>query len=714
MPHTENSSDSHKDWREVLAPLFRHKTKAIVFFCSVVLVTLVVLAFTPPEYTSTAKLIVRRSRENVFLNPVTTIGETRGVQKTWASEIKSELEILGNRELSYAIVQEFGADAFLKAPELSRSGKLGPIRSLFSPLLASLKNFKQSIGSQPDSDAADKDKEIQNKAIEAFEENLLIEDRVDSDIIIVSYTASDAELPQKVTNRLIDLYLDKRIGILQVPGTQQIFAEQAKQVLAELKQTDADIRSIKNEAGVSALTEDQQALQLMVEEVRTRKLEIQSALAASNARIATLRNMVKQSSSLDKSTTQKNGRQDATGNVPLGPEEYRALLATLRTEESTQSGLLAEEQEIKLQLDQLKSELVKLSEIELPVRRLQRKQVQLEERYRKFSENQELARINQTMETKRISNVSIVQHATSPGKPNPSGKLMKLLAAMFLGMTGAIAIAYISDALDPTLHSARDVTSRLGQTTLIELPNLKKKEISDRKSIFRRLQEKYGINLSIRLLARKLTDKLGVKRVPRWIPPPPSTADDYFRDLCFKILSMAPNGVTAPMTIGITSGMPKEGVSMLSLMLCKAFFKDGRYPKIMLLDANPVRHSNLANELLEDAPFSYCQYVGVVEHHGENEEPSINAKPFFDFLSEVKTQGYDIIIVDIPAMSTGSYPVLVATAMDLVVFMVECGRLPWRNVQRSVELLGNAKAKLCGIVLNRTQQALPKWLYQKL
>ncbi len=713
MPVNESSSESRRDWRELLAPIFRHKAKVLVFFCCVILTALVALAFTPPEYTSTAKLIVRRSRENVFINPITTIGESRGVQKTWASEIKSELEILGNQELALELVREFGPDAFLKSPELSRSGKLGPIRIMMAPLHRSFENFKKSLKQQSASDDGTSLDPNESKALEALEGNLKIQDRPDSDIIVVSFTSHSPQFTQEVNNRLIDLYLDERIGILQVPGTQQIFADQAKQVLAELEKTDETIRSIKNEVGASTLEDNRHTLQQTIESVRARQLEIQSALAASNGRIATLRSMVKQSSSPDKSTAQKNVTADTASNAPLGPEEYRTLLATLRTEESTLSGLIEEDRVVKQQLEKLQNELSRLNEIELPIRRLQRQQSQLEQQYQKFSENLELARVNQTMETKRISNVSIVQHATLPGKPNPSGKLIKLLAAMFLGMTGAIAIAYISDTLDPTLHSAKDVANRLGTKTLLELPSLSKKEISDRKSIFRKLLDKYRITQSFRSMTRKLVEKLGLKRMPRWIPPPARTADDYFRDLYFKILSQKPAGNRKSITIGVTSSMPKEGVSMLSTMLCKALSKDGRYPNIMLLDANPARQ-DVTRGLPEDAPFDYCKFAGESESYGEDGEPPVNNAAFNDFLSEIKKKDYDIIIADIPALSMGSYPILATTTMDLVILMVEAGRLPWRNVQRSVELLGNANTNLCGIVLNRTQQALPKWLYQKL
>ena len=83
--------------RELLESLFRHKKKATFFFAIVVIAAWTVLALTPSEYTSTAKLIVRRSRDNSFYDPMTPGGDIRPVYKEWKTEINSELEILSSR-----------------------------------------------------------------------------------------------------------------------------------------------------------------------------------------------------------------------------------------------------------------------------------------------------------------------------------------------------------------------------------------------------------------------------------------------------------------------------------------------------------------------------------------------------------------------------------------------------------------------------------------
>ena len=82
--------------RDIARILFRHRKKMAVFFCTVIGLTLVVIAFYPRSYSSESKLLVRVGRESVALDPTATTGETIMLQKTQADEIASALNILNS------------------------------------------------------------------------------------------------------------------------------------------------------------------------------------------------------------------------------------------------------------------------------------------------------------------------------------------------------------------------------------------------------------------------------------------------------------------------------------------------------------------------------------------------------------------------------------------------------------------------------------------
>ncbi len=674
MLKTDTKKEHTRTLRDYLETVFRHKNKAILFFLAVVISSVIVLKLTPGSYTSTSTLMIRRGRENVVLDPTTATGAMLPIYKDWASEINSELEILKSHELVENVIMRLGPTVFLTDPKPDRGGKLSLIRSALNPARQWIANVLKRF-QKPENENGDGELGQRNKAVRAMEKNLHIHVQENSDIITVSYTATRPELAKQVVTLLIDSYFEKRIDVRKTPGAYQFFTDQREQLLDELQQTEKAIRTIKEEADILSLEDSRLTLQSALQETRTRQLSARSSLAAANARVNTLRTLLSQQSSADPSLQ--------NGGALLDREERKELQAELRREETAQSALSAENLEISRQLTQLRAELAALDKVEPSIRSLQREQDLLEEKYRKYSENQEQARINQALETEKISNVSIVQHATLPTQPDPSRKMFKLLAAMCLGLAGAIGIAFGADYLDPTLHSAADISERLHLTTLIELPDLPAHEL----------------------------DPCALP--PEDIPRETSgrTAKDCFQELCFKILALRTDEKPVPVVIGITSTSTGEGVSTIAANLAAAFSRDDRFSSLLLLDANPEQ---LPVEWGEHTPPFTYQHINDLAEDDESEPEPPGTAAFAEYLAKLKKQQHDIIVVDIPPVSEGGYAVRAAAELDIVILAVEAGRVPWRTLLRTAGLLRAAQASLGGIILNRQRFAMPAWLYRKL
>lgn len=664
MLKTDTKKEQTRTVRDYLETVFRHKNKALLFFWAVVISALIMLAFTPGEYTSTSTLMMRIGRENVFADPTTAIGTVLPLYKEWASEVNSELEILRSRELVEDVVERLGPAVFLTAPGPERGGKLSLIRSALNPVHRSIANVLKRFQNPGDENGRGRPGQM-DRAVRVVEKNLQIHVQENSDIIAVSYTSTRPELAQQVVTLLIDGYLGKRIDVRKMPGAYQFFTEQKEQLLAELQRTEEAIRTIKEKAGILSLESSRLALQDSTATIQAQQLGIQSSLAAASARSADLKSQ---------------------NTTILDSRERKELQAELRREETIQAALTAESREISRQLMQLREELANIDALDAPIRALQREQTLLEEKYRKYSENQEQARINQALETEKISNVSIVQHATLPTEAAPSGKLFKLLAALFLGLMGAVAIAFGADYLDPTLHSAADISERLHLTTLIELPNMQRKALNP------------------------FTPPKGRGRLA--IPgKTPGGVKECFQDLCFKILALRTDEKTGPLVIGITSSSTGEGVSTIAVNLATAFSHDDRFSNILLLDGNS---EPLPAEWTEQVTSFTYQHFHSSTASGKSEPQPSGITAFIDHLSRLKKQDYDIIVVDIPPVSAGDYAIRAAVTLDVVILAVEAGRVPWRTVLRTAGLLTDAKAALGGIILNRQRFAMPAWLYRRL
>ncbi len=667
--------------RDLLEVVFRHKTKGALFCLFVVVTALGILAFVPAEYTSTAKLMVRRGNEGLFLDSITSAGQSLPLHKEWESEINTELEILGSRELIIQVIQSFGPDIFLQEPEPSRSGLLGPVRAVLGPVRGFFSRCRKALSRGSEGGSGDGGQGAVDRAALVVEENLLIKSREKSDIIFVSYTAVSPELARQVVARLIDIYLESRIDVHKVQGAHLFFTQQTEQLLSDLKASEEAIKGIKSSVGITSLEDSRHALQTSIEAVRAQRLQDEAALAAANSRVETLRSMLSQQDS-DASVAKSGALLDRT--------EHQALQSTLRNEEITQAALRAGLRELDGQLVRLRRELDAINELESPIRRLEREQGMLEEKYRKYSENREQARINEELEIRKISNVSVVQQATLPPKANPSGKMLKLLAALFLGAAGGIAMTFGADCLDPALHSAADVSDRLGLKTLLELPILSSGEL------------RFSSH-------RKAADgkTKGHRRDDR------RRAENFFEELLFKVLALRTPEHVGPLSIGIASSCAGEGVSTIAVHLSAAFARDYRFAGTVLLDASLKEPSERPQGEMDDVPFSW-QFVRAGHDDAESAGSSGAVELFAGQLTRMTKNGHAVIVVDLPPVSQGGSTLRMAAALDLVILVVEAGRVPWRTVQQAAGFLADANASVCGIVLNRRSLAVPKWLYRKL
>jgi uncharacterized protein involved in exopolysaccharide biosynthesis/Mrp family chromosome partitioning ATPase len=664
--------------RDLVETIFRHRRKVFVFFGVVLLTALVLLSFSPVSYTSMSKLIVHRGRESVFVDP--SMGGAAPLYKEWESEINTELEILNSRELVAQVVETMGPAAFIDERPPDETGRLGPIRRAFNPVRLFFRQMAQALSPDESSDVARERLKQVNQAIQIVEKGLQINVRPKSDIITVAYTSRDPELARQVVDVLIKNYLERRIDLHQIPGGYQFFSQQTELLRAELDDTAVRILAAKKEGHVDAISDTRAALETSIEEMKASRLKVKSDLAAAKARAESMRAMLSQQS-------------DENVHAILGSVEYKKLQSTMLLEEASLAALAAQDREIDKQLEQLQADLLAIEKNEPAIRRLEREQDLLEEKYRTYSENREQARINQELETRKISNVTIVQHATLPEEANPSGKMMKLAAALFLGVFGAGGLAFGFDSMDPSLHSEADVLAKLNRKPLAQLPHLRGAQLDP----------------AYRPPLRK-------ERKSRWIlhSGKRSAADGEgcFQELYLRLLSMGPAAAADPLVIGLCSSVGGEGVSTVAAKLAAAFSQDERFPNVLLLDANLTKHSNQMIRQRSDLPFVYHKIRD--EKEGDEESLPVTANTLSRYLAQARRESYNVIIIDVPPVEEGSYTLRVVAETDVTGLLVECNRTPWRTVKRSIDLLEHAGVSQCDVILNRQQYTMPKWLYKKL
>ena len=401
--------------RDVYHVLFRHKGKMILLFLAVMVTAGFYTFWLPEVYESEAKLLMRVGQETV-LDRSGTNGLITSVRPSEASQINTEVGILESRDLVERVIDTVGLSAFIQRPEaLEASADM----------------------------AKDITPDMRSAVTRAVMKDLNVRAEVRSNIVSISYRASSPELAQKVVASLIEFYLDKHLEVHRGPGSYDFFVGQIEEVRGGLAGTQASLRDLRNETGIASIAEQRG---MILGRIGSLQQEVERAGAEASASGAKIRSMEKRLAEVPETlvmseTTQKRlslGRAEPTSSsVTKGINATRqSLEAALLAEEAHLASLLARIEALEDQLDKARVDLKALNRNAARFAELEREIAIQESKYRKYSENLEKARVDRTLETERISNVSVLQPATHPTEPVPRQKEAQPGDGAVLGYAG--------------------------------------------------------------------------------------------------------------------------------------------------------------------------------------------------------------------------------------------------------------------------------------
>jgi uncharacterized protein involved in exopolysaccharide biosynthesis len=511
--------------RDFFYVLFRHKWKTVAFFLIVLTATTAGAFLATEIYRSDAKLMVRIGRESVTLDPTASTGQVIPIGPSRDSEINSEIEILKSRELAYKVVDAVGPKALLgslkskSGSETSDPGQnvLQKFRNLFQSVQKRVSTLLSNLRvSKPLTD--------QEMAIIKFTKNFTVERQKDTSILLLSYEAPDPMLSRNILSKLIGFFLEKHIQAHRNVGSYEFFSKQSDQIRGQMAQKEEELKRLKSASGVASLDEQRRILMSRVGSLQEESEKTQSAMAISRAKIQALRGrlkgmsptlvtqetrgtsnagadlmrarlyelQLKEQELLSKYTptstpVQEVRRQIEQAKALLAKEEptrttvtmgintaYQELNLDLIKENANLSSLEAKAKVIKTQLNSAHAELTALSNTEVKMVNLQRDLSLLDAKYRKYTENLEQSRIDQALENKKITNISVIQEASTSQEPVKPLKSLYIGLGFLLGILGGIFLAFFSEYHDHSLKKPQDVEEKLNLPLLASIPVLKK------------------------------------------------------------------------------------------------------------------------------------------------------------------------------------------------------------------------------------------------
>jgi capsular exopolysaccharide synthesis family protein len=725
--------------RDFYYVIFRQKRKVILFFCAVMLTTALGTFLSAKTYQSDAKLMVRLGRESVSLDPTAATGQMINLSQSRENEIRSEMEILNSRALVEQVVDAIGYQAFLTRdpdelierglPEsTNRTGRGGSAFSAEKTL-------------SPDQ-LWDRD-----QAIRRLTKNLQIDFLKNSNIITISCTAPSQKLSQLVAAKLIDFYLDKHISVHRTPGSDEFFSRQAEELRHKLAKTEEALRDLKNQTGVASVPEHRTILMNRIGNLQRSLGETEAAAAATRSKVQAMQStmaglpktllrtkltgysgnpidyleqrlhdlQLKEQDLLSKYTEKTQLVQEVRRQI----DEIEALLKkedathgqvtqlALLVEKATLSELQAKDGALKGELTEAQGDLRNLNDNEIKLVQLQREAEIQTANYRNYADKLEQARIDRALEMGRISNISIVQPATFPVKPIRPRKALNLALGLFLAVFGGLGIAFLAEYLDHSFRTPMDV-ERMLQLPVLTIPLLA------RDGLVAVVEEKNPAHVP----KYKLMQGISVQ------------TKECQAIINHLLLADADSQQTNPV-LAVTSCHTGEGVSSVaaSVAISLANRTEGR---ILLVDANlkqPSIHkifgvnrlpglidilSNGRLNAFAIKPSSIKNLDLLTSGNGElNLGLPFDAQPFADLLSLWRRE-YSFVIFDTPPLEEVTAGMRLTQLADGVILVVEADRTRWEVAQQAKEMLTKSQVNILGVVLNKRQFPIPKWLYRTL
>lgn len=368
---------------------------------------------------------------------------------------------------------------------------------------------------------ASEDAKLLDGAVRNLETNLHLAAVRKSSIISVSCDASSPELAQRINQALIDRYMEQHARMNRIQGSHDFFTEQTRFLADDLRRREEEMRDMKNKMHVGSLDLQRELLLRRLADTEIGLRETEAEIASTEAHVTSLREKLGDLPSMlikEETTGHANAAADEmrnqlytlqlkeaelltkyqddyylVQNIRRQISEAKAILegesdprtqvtrATNRLHEELQLSLLTAQSELSRQqakaralADQLaagRKEMELLNGNAVQLIEMQRELELQDVKYRKYADNLEQARIDQALETNRISNINLVQPPTLALKPVKPKKLINLALGLAMGVLGAIGLALVADQLDPRIGTPEAAEEAAGAPALAEVPH---------------------------------------------------------------------------------------------------------------------------------------------------------------------------------------------------------------------------------------------------
>lgn len=534
-----------------------------------------------------------------------------------------------------------------------------------------------------------------------------------TDVIKLSYQHTDAERSQQVVNELAQAYLERSIHIKTEEARKSVefIEKQLGEVRGLLDTAELNLEQFKRDTGVVRLdTEAQNLIGQLAEADKARNASTLNARQVEFA-IETLSGAMKKGETyaptilLDDPVVAGLARKLAelevekrgllTEMTELHPlvqsllgqirEAQDKLLATYRSALDSQRQRGAD-----LETEVLRHEAIlkRLPEAERELVSLTRRATVNAGIYTFLLQKHEEARIAQAA---TIASVNVIDPAITPDRPIKPQKAKNLLLGLIVGAMLGVGLAFFREYLDDTIKDEEGVRRVFNYPVLCIIPHIGRSS--------KEPQSDTG-----KVPERTLIAKL----------EPKSPAAEAFRSLRTSIHF---SGLKkAKQVLLVSSTFPGEGKTTVSANLAVTLAQTGgrvllvgcdlRLPTLHTLFNQP-NNPGLTEVLVGDASLEQAIHptglfnLDFISAGTTPPNPAelLGSEAMTTVLAKLR-QRYDTILLDAPPLLAVTDAAVLTTQADLVLLVLQVGRVPLKLAGRSRDVLGSVQAPVAGIILN--------------
>lgn len=623
-----------------------------------------------PQYTArTVVLLDPQTNDLVGLNSVTEAltGDT--------VTMNSEIQVLNSRILLGRVVDRLDLTS---DPEFNPSLGDPGVRTRITRSVKSLLGMDVAplTPLDPASEAA------HEVAVNQLLQKLTIRTPPTTRVFDIRATSEQASMARQIADAIADIYVESQVTqkYEATEAATNWLSNRVSELQIELEATQAALKAFSaNSDLVSA--EALATTEIRIKELRDRSETTRRTLEATQVRLAALRAAETPEERLaaanDEQLREIAVRVENGAPAALFETRYQQIVFRAETElsrvENQLAALQASQTDLERQYDDQSKDLIRLQQLtrEAEATRLL---------YESFLTSLKETSVQQGIQQ---ADSRILSRAVQPKTPeSPQIKLLQIAGA---GLALLLGVAYllVRELTSRSFRSSAQLESHTNGTVLGQIPLLKRRRPRD--------------------VLRYLTQH------------PTSAASEAIRNLRTSI--MLSRAEQSPQVIVLTSSVPGEGKTILSLALAQNFSGLGR--KVLVIEGDTRRRvfrlyldisgqtgfqSVMRGETTLDDAITRVDWLGcdvlLAEDTSESSANVFASKSFETMLSDLRDR-YDLIVIDTPPVLVVPDSRLLAQHADMLIYVVRWNMTAPDQVTAGMQMFGSINHSIDGFVLNQ-------------